>query len=170
MHHPFDGIILPAESSGGVPQTSFESPTPRRTFFGRALAAVAGLFTLGAAGTVLARDSWRQGSRGRWYYSPSRPSWRPSPGRVTTYAVGEEGGGGGGRVTTYAVGEEGGGGRVTTYAVGEEGGGGGGRVTTYAVGEEGGGRPPGQVTTFAVGEEGGGRVTTRALGEEGGGR
>ena len=49
------------------------------------------------------------------------------PGRVTTLAVGEEGGG----YTTFAVGEEGG---VTTLAIGEEGGG----YTTLAMGEEGG--------------------------------
>jgi len=56
------------------------------------------------------------------------------------------------RMTTLAVGEEGGGG-ATTMALGEEGGGGGGGVTTMAVGEEGGGG--GTVTTMAVGEEGG---------------
>lgn len=51
------------------------------------------------------------------------------------------------RVTTLAVGEEGGG-PITTLAIGEEG---GGVVTTLALGEEG---PT--VTTLAVGEEGGG--------------
>ncbi len=59
--------------------------------------------------------------------------------------------------------------RMTTLALGEEGGTkpgtSGGRMTTMAVGEEGGGT----VTTQALGEEGGGTMTTMALGEEGGG-
>ncbi len=152
MRHPFDGIILRSDADqvgDATPQTS----TPRRGFLHRAAAVAIGLLTFGAAGSVLARDGWgsRYGGGSRGYSSsPWRRSSRPSPGRVTTYAVGEEGGGG----------------RVTTYAVGEEGG--GGRVTTYAVGEEGGGRPRQNVTTYALGEEGGGRVTTQALGEEGG--
>jgi len=49
------------------------------------------------------------------------------------------------KLTTMAVGEEGGG--ATTLAVGEDG---GGEVTSMAVGEEGGG----EVTTMAIGEEG----------------
>ena len=66
------------------------------------------------------------------------------------------------RVTTLALGEEGG--EVTTLALGEEG----GEVTTLALGEEGGG-----FTTRAFFEEGGCSIeppiaTTLALGEEGG--
>jgi hypothetical protein len=190
MQHPFDGLILPLEDT--LAENSAESSTPRRGFFKTAAAYAIGLLTLGMAGSTLARDRWRYRSGNGWtrdYYPQRRyPSY---PQRATTYAVGEEGSGGG-PVTTYAVGEEGSsGGPVTTYAVGEEGSGGGpvttkavgeegggGRPTTYAVGEEGsgGGRPPGHVTTYAVGEEGsgggsgsgGGRMTTQAIGEEGG--
>lgn len=68
--------------------------------------------------------------------------------KVTTLAVGEEGG----RPTTLAIGEEGG---PTTKRVGEEGG-----PSTRRLGEEGG------PSTDALGEEGG--ATTLALGEEGG--
>ncbi len=170
MQHPFDGVIVPADASPTAKM--IDEAAPRRGFFRTAAAYAVGLLTLGVAGSAFARDGWRYRSGSRGYpNTPSRPgqSWYySSPRRATTYAVGEEGGGG--RVTTYAIGEEGGGGggRVTTYAVGEEGGGGG--VTTYALGEEGGtgsGRP-GQATTFALGEEGGGPVTTQALGEEGG--
>jgi len=159
MQHPFDGVILPAETI--ETERPLEQASPRRGFFKTAAAYALGLLTFGVAGSAFARDGWRYRSGGRYYPQPRR-SWSAPPRRVTTYAVGEEGGG---WVTTYAVGEEGGG-TVTTYAVGEEG---GGRVTTYAVGEEGGGRPPGQVTTYALGEEGGGGgVTTQAPGEEGG--
>jgi hypothetical protein len=45
---------------------------------------------------------------------------RQASAQYTTYALGEEGSGGGGGVTTQAVGEEGG--RYTTFATGEEGG------------------------------------------------
>ena len=55
------------------------------------------------------------------------------------------------RVTTQALGEEGGG-RFTTFALGEEG----GRVTTFALGEEGSGRPWRPTTTYPAAEEGGG--------------
>ena len=152
MQHPFDGVILPADSA---PSVEFATAgTQRRGFFKTAAAYAVGLLTFGVAGSVLARDRWSRPYGSRGYYSAPRSYWYTPPARrVTTYAVGEEGGGG--RVTTYAVGEEGGGGRVTTYALGEEGGG------------IGGGRP-GQVTTYALGEEGGGPVTTQALGEEGG--
>jgi len=113
-------------------------------------------------------------------------------GRVTTQALGEEGGyppttqrlgeEGGYPPTTQRFGEEGdypptthrfgeeGSYPPTTQRLGEEG---GVQPTTLAIGEEGGPRP----TTLAVGEEGGirppgrpsppGQVTTQALGEEG---
>ena len=97
---------------------------------------------------------------------------KKSSGKLTTMAVGEEGGDnsttkaageeGGGKLTTMAVGEEGGD-NSTTKAAGEEG---GGNATTMAVGEEGGGK----WTTMAVGEEGGDNSTTKAVGEEGGGK
>ncbi|KAA5547065.1 hypothetical protein FYK55_01205 [Roseiconus nitratireducens] len=125
---------------------------------------------------------------------PHLPTHDPHPpGRVTTYAIGEEGNptptaavGENGRppVTTQAVGEEGGSPpktlavgeeaptcptpRPTTYRVGEES-----SVTTRAWGEESTGRPT--PTTLAVGEEGGKPIsrptppaTTQAVGEEGG--
>ena len=95
------------------------------------------------------------------------------PPRVTTQAVGEEGGP---RFTTQALGEEGGRNNlpVTTEPFGEEAGRvtskptpgleDGKKTTTLALKETGGGGP----TTKALGEEGGPKVTTRAIGEEGG--
>lgn len=59
---------------------------------------------------------------------------RGGQGKMTTLAIGEEGG----ATTSKALGEEGGG-TVTTLALGEEGDGGGTIVTTLALGEEGGG-------------------------------
>jgi hypothetical protein len=97
---------------------------------------------------------------------------KPPKGRMTTMAVGEEGGGkfppGGGGATTLAVGEEGGGkfppgGGATTLAVGEEGSGKfpfpgkpGKPVSDVFGGSEGGIKNPKPVTTMALGEEGGG--------------
>jgi hypothetical protein len=148
---------------------SIETRPSRRSMLGRMVAAGAALLGFTAAASAQTRR------------------------RVTTMALGEEGG----RATTFALGEEGGR-RVTTFALGEEG----GRVTTFALGEEGGLPPPRlpRPTTFALGEEGGrvappeddaglpplppippvppvptlafaeeGSVTTYALGEEGGG-
>lgn len=110
-----------------------------------------------------------------------------SPDKLTTMALGEEGGA---KYTTQAIGEEGGdtlvtlaggesgdttettktigeegGDSATTKAVGEEG---GSHYTTMALGEEGGSSA--DITTKAVGEEGGGSadITTKAMGEEGG--
>jgi hypothetical protein len=96
-------------------------------------------------------------------YETAASKAKPAEPRMTTLAVGEEGGapgGGGGRATTMAVGEEGG-----------SGGGGGGGATTMAVGEEGGsGGGGGRAVTLAIPEDGGsGRITTLAIGEEGGG-
>jgi hypothetical protein len=107
------------------------------------------------------------------------PGKKKDEQKMTTMAVGEEGGkkpGKPGHVTTKAIGEEGGGkpGHVTTKALGEEG---GTKpppdmMTTLAVGEEGGSKPKPKpdVTTMAVGEEGGGTFTTMAMGEESGSR
>lgn len=64
-------------------------------------------------------------------------------GKMTTLAVGEEGGSNSGKTKK---------GDMTTQAVGEEGGSAGNHNTTLAVGEEGGGA---RMTTQAVGEEGG---------------
>ena len=160
MTHPFDKIIVPAAEAGNVGEAR---PT-RRSFFARVAAGAAG-----ATAALFGRSVSAQVYGG------------PGPGRVTTFAYGEEGGGvhgpprWPGPVSTRALGEEGGG--ATTFALGEEGGGVPRRppryrapVTTHALGEEGG------ATTFALGEEGGGyppirhrpgRVTTFALGEEG---
>ena len=85
---------------------------------------------------------------------------------------------GGTKVTTYAVGEEGG--EVTTQAIGEEG----GEVTTLALGEEGGeiqcisapcpgsetGSNPKPPVTRAKFEDGGPVHTKARYGLEGGGR
>lgn len=60
------------------------------------------------------------------------------------------------RVTTMALGEEGG--QATTMALGEEG----GEVTTMAIGEEGG-----DLTTTAIGEESGFGETGHAAGFQG---
>ncbi|MGI8977822.1 MAG: hypothetical protein ACR2FY_01210 [Pirellulaceae bacterium] len=180
MRHPFLHGIISAKAAAypEVPSpqlgTGVTAPLSRRTFFGLASAAAAGLSTL-----ILGRSSPAQ--------APGARSYPEGGGPVTTRAEGEarDEYRGDGSVTTQAVGEEGGGGyggggRVTTQAEGEEGGGwsGGGRVTTQAVGEEGGyyrgwryrrypGRyyyaprnrqyyPPRRYTTYAVGEEGGG--------------
>jgi hypothetical protein len=98
-------------------------------------------------------------------------NYTPTPKVKDTYAP----------KTLAAPGSEGGGSKITTQAVGEEGGGldkpgNGFDITTLAVGEEGGGldKPGnGSKTTLAVGEEGGGfdkpRITTMVVGEEGGG-
>ena len=144
MQHPFEGVLAAA------PQAT-QAKTTRRSFFGKALGAVAALLGLGAAASAQ--------SRGR---------------RPTTLAFGEEGG----SATTYAWGEEGG--VITTRALYEEGGW-RPPPTTYAMFEEGGGwpspvaplppsirpippvRPP---TTLAIGEEGG---VTYAWAEAGGG-
>jgi hypothetical protein len=150
MQHPFEGVLPAPEQVSTFPHAEPQPAAPRRAFLGRVLGAVGAFFGLQAVANA--------------QFIPR--------GTVTTFALGEEGGG---RVTTYALGEEGGGWRqprqplpppywrggrrVTTYALGEEG----GRLTTYALGEEGGG----WYTTQALGEEGGGYVTTYALGEEG---
>jgi hypothetical protein len=145
MRHPFDGVTLsPVEPKNHAqPSTSRSSPdggSTRRSIFG-ALAAV-----FGATAGLLA--------------APRNASAQ--------------------RLTTQALGEEGGGPRYRPYPPPGHGGNPPGRgrrgVTTYALGEEGGPYPPpyrgGRVTTHALGEEGGRpsrrRVTTFALGEEGG--
>jgi hypothetical protein len=201
LRHPFFGVIGP--TSEGIDPHSFDnsdqaadvdaSPraTRRRTFFGQALAGLAG-----AGALLLSRRTEAQsggsfnpggaagGSFDKGFSGQSGGSFR---GGLGGSSFGDPGprynGGGGGTVTTYAIGEEGsggggGGGSVTTFALGEEGSGG---PTTRALGEEGGSRPPsGGVTTYALGEEGSSRppyyhyrpnrprYTTYALGEEGG--
>ena len=130
MRHPFDGIIASGEASSdeapgrGNPESG-PGLTDRRAFFGWAAAMLGG-----AAAFLSARPAQA----------------RRRKGRVTTQALGEEGGG---RPTTKAIGEEGGGGKPgpSTRMRGEEG---GGTATTLAVGEEGG-----TATTLAIGEEGG---------------
>lgn len=135
MQHPFEGVM-------GSARAAIEPRVTRRKLMRRMFTAVAGLLGVAGAASAQTRDR-----------------------RVTTQALGEEGG------------------RVTTYALGEEG----GRTTTYALGEEGGWRPRRRPTTYVVGEESGSvspelpplppippvppvpRVpTTLALGEEGG--
>lgn len=128
MRHPFDGILAPGEASGEPEEAADGGPalTDRRAFFGWAAAMLGG-----AAALLSAR--------------PAEAKKRKD--RITTQAIGEEGGGG--RPTTKAIGEEGGGGKPwpSTKMRGEEG---GGTVTTLALGEEGG-----TATTLAIGEEGG---------------
>lgn len=167
MRHPFEGIIVPEPAD----EEGTEHRPSRRSFFARCAAGAAGV-----AVALLGRSASAQPFCGTGPgYGPG-PVYGPGPGygigygpgRATTLAFGEEGGGIIHRppryrrppVTTYALGEEGN--RppvITTRALGEEGG-----VTTYALGEEGSrppfprppaSRPPaGIVTTYALGEEG----------------
>ena len=187
MRHPFNGIFDPTNSE--VPAAKSEvsgrlasNGLRRRDFFGRAAAALAGFGAFLYTGRAQAQTppsgrgtGFPEGGALQGGYSGGiRDERPPRDGTVTTYAIGEEGGG-------YPPPRDV---TVTTYAIGEEGGGyppprDGGRVTTYALGEEGSyyprprPRPPGWATTYTVGEEGGGyyrrrRYTTQALGEEGG--
>jgi len=184
MQHPFAGL-LPAD---GDREPAADELHRRRSVLGR----LAGWFTAACAALSMGRQGVaadgadakppvEEGKRppgpprepAPKRPGPPRPARDPAgaagrdPARLTTEAVGEEGGE---MATTQAVGEEGGG--PSTRAAGEEGGGmattealheeGGG--TTRAVGEEGGG-----TTTRALSEEGRGMKTTEALGEEGGG-
>jgi|GEM_PF-2430380 len=202
LRHPFFGVLAPPEESADHEHVRASSelmersgeqvrPTQRRTFFGQALAGLAGVGAMLLLDRrAVAQDSFNPGgaaggSFDRGFSGQSKGSFR---GGLGGDAFGDPGprynSGGGGTVTTYAIGEEGsgGGGTVTTYAIGEEGSGGG--ATTRALGEEGGGRPGGGVTTYALGEEGSyrpprynyyrypyrsypPRYTTYALGEEG---
>lgn len=154
MRHPFDGLIVPENQpdiSASVPDVSSNSvelSATRRSALG-----LIGALVGAAAGLFGTREAAAQS------------------GRVTTQALGEEGGyprpgprppGHGGYPPPghggYPPGHRR---RATTLMTGEEGGRGnqGDRVTTYALGEEGGRwRRTGwddEITTEAVGEEGG---------------
>ena len=149
MRHPFHGVIGPDTNQSalspvqaGVPSRSID----RRSFFGQALAAVAGVGAFFFTRAAAAQTGWDagggigfpeggalQGGFGGGIASPG------SGGTVTTFAIGEEGGSyppprwsPPGRVTTYALGEEGGYYRRPRYSRYP-------RYTTYALGEEGGG-------------------------------
>ncbi len=117
---------------------------------------------------------------GKSFVKYEMPKLSKGDAKLTTQAVGEEGGKKP-TLTTQAIGEEGG--QGTTKMVGEEGGQGttkmvgeeGGQGTTKRIGEEGGSKPPGgdTFTTMAVSEEGGVRPgsdhgITKRLPEEGG--
>jgi hypothetical protein len=170
MRHPFDGVNEPAGST-------------RRGVLGM-LAAAAGYFGVSAAANAAAPPGNRvqvfepspepstealreEGGAATKARPPAEAGGKPP---ILTNAIGEDGGG---KVTTLAVGEEGG---ASTRAVGEEGAatkalreaGGGPIMTTKAIGEEGGratealkeagGKPmPPVATTLAVGEEGAGK-------------
>lgn len=92
-------------------------------------------------------------------------------GKMTTMAVGEEGGSSGAisksigeegsTLVTYALGENGSSADITTKSTGEEG----GSLVTYALGENG---SSADITTKSTNEEGGSNYTTLAVGEEGG--
>lgn len=151
MRHPFHGIIGPAtsETRTQIRPTS-QNPIGRRSFFGHALAAVAGVGAFFFTRSAAAQTGWDagggigfpEGGALQGGYGGGIGSLPSGGGTVTTYAIGEEGGyypppsWSSGRVTTYALGEEGGYyyrrprysryPRYTTYALGEEGGGGGG--------------------------------------------
>lgn len=140
MQHPFAGM-LPPEGEG---QAAPEQRQSRRSTVARIIGG------LGSLGCLV----W-----GRSSQAAQEPDLK-----VTTLAVGEEGGvrpPGPPRPTTQAVGEEGGGQPPQPP-----------KPTTKAVGEEGGGQPPQppKPSTQAVGEEGGGipKPSTKAFGEEGG--
>jgi hypothetical protein len=182
LRHPFHGIIGPEASANEMGKNRDQRSIARRTFFGRVLAAAAGIGALFVTRPGLGQTP-PGGGRGIGF--PEGPALQGGFGGNFPQGGALQGGfgggirtpppGGGGPPTTLALGEEGGG-PVTTQALGEEG---GGQVTTFALGEEGGfprrrrRRPQGAFTTFALGEEGGGfspqRATTFALGEEGGG-
>lgn len=172
MRHPFNGLVDKTERAESA-FAALPNVSVRRGFLIQSLSAIA------AAG------AWLVGSTASAQWGRRRRRW--SGGRVTTYAVGEEGTGG--TVTTYALGEEGstypppveGGGRVTTQALGEEGAvitprppAGGDRYTTQALGEEGGTYPPPRESSPPPSRPvrptpppDSGTVTTQALGEEG---
>jgi hypothetical protein len=135
--------------------------TGRRSFFGQVLVAGAGAVALLVGRTSAAQPSVGQGATPNQSTARDAISSSPASGRrMTTQAVGEEGGGWfgsrPGQVTTYALGEEGNGPwppRRPSYQPP-------GRVTTYALGEEGSYYPPRRrrpprYTTYALGEEGG---------------
>src|SRR5688572_8190870 len=143
MRHPFHGVAGPAAAEFLQPQTPQKSSRGigRRSFFGHALAAVAGAGAFLFARSATAQTGWDAGGGIGFPEGPALQGGyggglapRPSGQTVTTDALGEEGGyyprprPQPGRVTTYALGEEGGyyyrrPRRYTTYALGEEGGG-----------------------------------------------
>jgi hypothetical protein len=150
MRHPFHGIVGPDTNSKTLSSAQTEVPARsigRRSFFGQALAAVVGVGAFFFTRSATAQTGWDAG--GGIGFPEGGALQGGYGGGITTP-------GSGGTVTTFALGEEGGGyppprwpppGRVTTYALGEEG----GyyyrrpryprypRYTTYALGEEGGG-------------------------------
>ena len=124
MRHPFDGIIQPA------------SPT-RRSWVKGLFAGVVGLFVARTASAVAPPSGKVR------VVAPTEPNSEPGDPKkpvTTTKALREEGAGVG-KPTTLALREEGG--RVTTLAVGEEGGVKPAppppppMATTLAIGEEG---------------------------------
>jgi hypothetical protein len=196
MHHPFEGIIgadqAPSRQLTEIREAPL-APSSRRTFFAQTLGLAVGAAAVATSRPALAQQTTGQRDRGSDTHAAQDRNLRREDNRVTTQALGEEGGGYGGD------------GRYTTQALGEEGGrSGDGRYTTYALGEEGAGQPGwpgpprrGRYTTMALGEEGawmpdpryrppyfyrppyyyrpprsrpGDRYTTQALGEEGGWR
>ncbi len=152
--HPFHGIVTSEAASTHAHEHTL-SPVERhgrRAFFGRVLA---GLFGMGSL-LVFGRSAAAQHQGGIGFDSGfSRKSGGSFRGGLGGTALDRNLTQNRPPVTTFALGEQGGG-RVTTRALGEEG----GRVTTYAVGEEGSYYyyPPRRrryYTTYALGEEGG---------------
>jgi hypothetical protein len=143
LRHPFHGVIgLEANAEAvSTPGGEVQPGLARRTFFGRVLAAIAGV-----GGLVFSRSAVGQTG------PDSRGIGFPEGGAL-------QGGYGGGIRNPPASSS----GPVTTMAVGEEGGPPPPRrrrrrpgfVTTFALGEEGGRFPPPRATTYALGEEGG---------------
>ncbi len=146
----------------------------RRGFFAGLLAALAGLAAYAIGREAQAWPPWQRRRSGRSYREYGRGEGREidDDRRITTQAIGEEGGGQRPpRDSTHP-------GPITTQAIGEEGGQRPGPITTQAIGEEGSGyRPPREPPPRATPENdarpprdqpsGAGRITTQALGEEG---
>jgi hypothetical protein len=116
MRHPFDGVI--AEADGRASAESSPGRASRRSFLSALAAALGGLGLLAGGREASARSVLQKPNPGGASVPPPRSGWnrpRPGPGRVTTYALGEEGGPPAPRqprrppeATTLALGEEGG--------------------------------------------------------------
>lgn len=135
MRHPFDGITPAADVPAGESEQFGERLARCGHSSRRGFMATLGALSAAVAAALAPRVGQALQSGPTTGQTGSMPpsGSNNAGGRMTTYAVGEEGGqtppSSGGTVTTFAVGEEGGttppssGGTVTTYAVGEEGGG-----------------------------------------------